>query len=250
MEVLAIGNSFSQDATRYLHEIAAAGGQRLNVTNLYYGGCSLAQHVEFASRDEPAYRSQVNGEDSEELPPVTSREVLTSQAWDYVTLQQASHFSADAATYQPYLGQLAAYAKEHAPGAKLVIHETWAYEEGSQRLTEELGFSSQRDMYDRLEAAYLRAARDLGGVPVIPCGYAFQRALARGFCNLHRDTFHASIPQGRYLLAAVWYEFFTGVSAVGNPFCPEDLTRREQELLQRCAHEALAEWNRDRGEAL
>ncbi|MFQ9800147.1 MAG: DUF4886 domain-containing protein [Clostridia bacterium] len=37
MEILAIGNSFSQDATRYLREIAVAGGQQLNVTNLYYG---------------------------------------------------------------------------------------------------------------------------------------------------------------------------------------------------------------------
>ena len=32
MEVLAIGNSFSQDATRYLHRIARAAGEKLNVT--------------------------------------------------------------------------------------------------------------------------------------------------------------------------------------------------------------------------
>ncbi|MFQ9800148.1 MAG: DUF4886 domain-containing protein [Clostridia bacterium] len=135
---------------------------------------------------------------------------LSSQPWDFVTLQQASHFSADKGTYQPYLMTLAEYVRQYAPGAELVIHETWAYEEGSQRLTEELGFANQREMYDQLEAAYEQAATDLGGASIIPCGYAFQYALAQGFSNLHRDTFHASIPQGRYLLAAVWYEFLRG----------------------------------------
>ena len=141
MEILAIGNSFSQDATRYLREIAVAGGQQLNVTNLYYGGCSLAQHVDFASREEAAYEKQVNG-DGESHIKATSREVLSSQPWDFVTLQQASHFSADKGTYQPYLMTLAEYVRQYAPGAELVIHETWAYEEGSQRLTEELGFAN------------------------------------------------------------------------------------------------------------
>ncbi len=244
MEVLAIGNSFSQDATRYLREIAVAGGQPLNVTNLYRGGCSLAQHVGFACREEAAYEKQVNG-DGESHVMATSREVLSSQPWDFVTLQQASHFSADKATYQPYLTTLAEYVKQYAPGAQLVIHETWAYEEGSQRLTEEFGFVNQRAMYDQLEAAYEQAARDLGGISIIPCGYAFQHALALGFSNLHRDTFHASIPQGRYLLAAVWYEFFTRETVVGNAFLPEGLSPQEQEFLQCCAHEALVEWEQN-----
>ena len=41
MKVLAIGNSFSQDATRYLHQIAKANQFDLKVVNLYIGGCSL-----------------------------------------------------------------------------------------------------------------------------------------------------------------------------------------------------------------
>ena len=100
-------------------------------------------------------------------------------------------------------------------------------------------------MYDQLEAAYEQAATDLGGASIIPCGYAFQYALAQGFSNLHRDTFHASIPQGRYLLAAVWYEFFARETVVGNAFRPEGLSVREQEFLQRCAHEARLEWEQN-----
>ena len=44
MNVLAIGNSFSQDATRYLSQIAQKGGDTLSVANLYIGGCSLETH--------------------------------------------------------------------------------------------------------------------------------------------------------------------------------------------------------------
>ena len=44
LQVLAIGNSFSGDATRYLHGIAEADGVGLEVTNLFIGGCSLERH--------------------------------------------------------------------------------------------------------------------------------------------------------------------------------------------------------------
>ncbi len=44
MKILAIGNSFSQDATRYLQDIAASAGEELFVRNLYIGGCSLEMH--------------------------------------------------------------------------------------------------------------------------------------------------------------------------------------------------------------
>ena len=44
MNVLAIGNSFSEDATRYLHQIAKAQGTPLTVVNLVIGGCSLERH--------------------------------------------------------------------------------------------------------------------------------------------------------------------------------------------------------------
>lgn len=44
MNILAIGNSFSQDATRYLHGIARSMGKKWNTANLYIGGCSIDRH--------------------------------------------------------------------------------------------------------------------------------------------------------------------------------------------------------------
>ena len=39
MKLLAVGNSFSQDACTFLHQTAQAQGLDLEVTNLYIGGC-------------------------------------------------------------------------------------------------------------------------------------------------------------------------------------------------------------------
>jgi hypothetical protein len=47
--------------------------------------------------------------------------------WDYVTIQQASIKSHDFSTYQPHAGFLRDLITKHAPQAKLLIHQTWAY---------------------------------------------------------------------------------------------------------------------------
>lgn len=42
IKVLAIGNSFSEDAVeQYLYELAAAQGDSLVIGNAYIGGCSI-----------------------------------------------------------------------------------------------------------------------------------------------------------------------------------------------------------------
>ena len=46
MKLLAVGNSFSQDACTFLHQTAQAQGLDLEVTNLYIGGCSLEMHYQ------------------------------------------------------------------------------------------------------------------------------------------------------------------------------------------------------------
>jgi len=44
IKILAIGNSFSDDAVEYLDELAIADSVPLIVGNLYIGGCSLQRH--------------------------------------------------------------------------------------------------------------------------------------------------------------------------------------------------------------
>ena len=119
MKVLAIGNSFSEDATRYLHQIAEADCESLTVVNLYIGGCSLKRHYYNIFNDVKDYGFQYNGEITG--IKVSIKEALQSNEWDVVTLQQVSGNSFNYETYQPYLNELAEYVRFYAPCAKLHI---------------------------------------------------------------------------------------------------------------------------------
>lgn len=206
MQVLAIGNSFSQDATRYLHRLARAAGQDLTVVNLYIGGCPLSRHFRNMLSGERAYALEINGERSQFF--VSLQEALCNRDWDVITLQQASPLSTNYETYQPYLNELAAYVRRFVPKAKVYIHETWPYEQGSERLEVRMGYTQYQDMYRDLHAAYEQAAKDIQADGYIPSGTLFLSLMAQGI-KVHRDTFHASYGLGRYALALLWLRVLT-----------------------------------------
>lgn len=224
MNILAIGNSFSQDATRYLHEIMRAGGVEGRVVNLYIGGCSLERHMNNVRADAAEYMYELNGE-------ATGRHVSISQAlaeggWDVITLQQASHDSGFAQSYFPYLDDLLSYVRAAAPQARVLLHQTWAYERDSTHPQFPRYHSDQREMYARLREAYASAARHCG-LKLLPCGDVVQAVRARapfiyedGGLSLCRDGFHMNLTYGRYLLGAVWYEVLTGRSIFTSDYAP------------------------------
>lgn len=56
IKILAIGNSFSQDAVeQYLYELANAEGIPVIIGNMYIAGCSLERHVKNARSNDSAY---------------------------------------------------------------------------------------------------------------------------------------------------------------------------------------------------
>ena len=234
MEILAIGNSFSQDATRYLHRIARAAGVELNVTNLFIGGCSLERHYRNMLSGERAYQLQYNGEETGF--PVSLEEALYNRKWDVVTIQQVSNDSFDAESFRPYIFALTDMIREYAPKAKYLLHETWAYEEGSERLLNGAGFPTETAMLEQIQSAYLKIATEIRADGIIHSGTLFGKLRQKGIQKLHRDTFHASFGVGRYALALLWYRVLTGNSVVENTFmdldeyiAPEDYT-----VVKRC----------------
>lgn len=227
MNVLSIGNSFSQDAHRYLHQLAAKEGVPMHVVNLYIGGCSLRTHYLNMLGDKEAYSLECNGVYTQ--INVCIRQALESMEWDVVTLQQASHFSFDKETYFPYVEALAAYVRKYCPRAKIYIHETWAYEDGSARLTEIAGYNAADKMLADIQNAYALAAKAVNAYGIIRCGTAMMEALSLGAEKVHRDTFHASLGLGRYLLALTWYKTLTGKDISANAFNDFDEAVGEKE---------------------
>ena len=222
MNVLSIGNSFSQDAQRYLAGIAKAAGYPLQCFNLYIGGCSLERHFRNMHSEEREYALEMNGVDTGFF--VSIKEALLSRQWDVVTLQQASMQSVNYATYQPYLSELAAYVRKYQPKCRIFIHETWGYENGFERMTLQLGYACHADMYAAANAAYAKACEDISANGIIHAGRTVAAMVERGFENVHRDGFHLGRAAGRYAAALTWYKTLTGNSVSENSFSDFDTT--------------------------
>ena len=202
MNVLSIGNSFSTDAQRYLHSIAKADGCEINSFNLFIGGCSLERHYKNMVSGERAYTLEMNGQDTGFN--VSLGEALLNRCWDVITVQQVSQESPFYDTYQPYLDKLIEYVRELAPKAKIAVHQTWAYEQGSERLNNELKYNDYKEMLSDIVDSYKKAADRISADYVIPSGEVFDAMLENGIEKVHRDTFHASLGFGRYSLGLTW----------------------------------------------
>lgn len=275
LRVLSIGNSFSRNATRFLDDLAKAGGQPLIHQPIVVGGASLELHANKADAhaqnpEDPAGR-YANGKSLVQM--------LQEQPWDVVTIQQVSIRSHDASTYQPYADRLVARIGEHAPQAKLMMHQTWAYRVDDPRFAQPAPKpgepATQEAMYRGLSAAYRKIAADLGA-GIIPVGDAFYLADTdaergfrpdaefnftdakppalphqthslhvgwrwrdlRGMPRLGYDGHHANAA-GEYLGACVWYEVLFGQSVIDNPFVPEGLDPEYAKFLRQIAHQAV-----------
>ena len=240
MKILAIGNSFSEDATRYLHDIAKADGQDMKVVNLCIGGCSLFTHYENMMSDSRHYMLQLNGHATGVF--VSIREALISDEWDYVTLQQVSHESIRYATFQPYLKALSDYVALNAPKAKQLLHQTWAYKAATPNLCESLHYKTPWEMFTDVKNAYAKAAEE-SGLPLILGGEGLMNLVKEGLRNVYRDPIHASLGLGRYTLGLVWYGFLTGRALPKDTPWAFDvpITKKEAQAARRCAKRALAE---------
>ena len=83
MNLLAIGNSYSDDATALLSQVAAADNVHINAVNLFEGGCSLEKHIDNLENNRASYIYEENGILTDRR--VTSEEVLKENHWDIIT---------------------------------------------------------------------------------------------------------------------------------------------------------------------
>lgn len=250
VKILAIGNSFSEDATHYLHKIAKLGGIDTKVVNLYIGGCSLETHLNNIKEDAKLYLYQRDGLSTGNY--VSIKDALLEEDWDFVVTQQASHDSGLQETYYPYIHEIFQYIKEHAPKAEALLQETWAYEIDSTHGCFGRYNNNQLEMYKKLHEAYNVAASEMG-VRIIPCGDVVQEVRTKepfqygqGGRSLCRDGFHMGYIYGRYLLAATWYEVILERNILDNSYLPEtvfapaaEVDIDKLELIKECVHEIV-----------
>lgn len=245
LKLLAIGNSFSEDAIEQnLFELAAAAGHQMVIGNMYIGGCSLERHWGNAQSNKPDYDYRKIGIDGKmtRTANYTLDKALRDEQWDYVSLQQVSQLSGMYNSFQPYLDSLIAYVRARVPATtKLIWHVTWAYAQNSTHG----GFANYDRNQDKMYRAIVEGAQRLKKENAqfslfVPVGTAIQNARTSFVGDhLNRDGFHLDLVLGRYTAACTWFECLFGTKVVGNRYVPKGLNKAQKAVAQWAAHLAV-----------
>lgn len=243
LKVLAIGNSFSEDAIEeHLSSLAQAEGLTVVIGNMYIGGCSLERHVNNlrGNLKEYRYRKFDPQGNMKEIWNYTLEQVLAEEEWDYISVQQVSSLSGKPESYNPWLPELVEFVKERQPQAEIMFHSTWAYAPHSNHEAFPNYDRDQLKMYNAIINATYQEVPKVGIKLIIPSGTAIQNARTSFLGNdLTRDGFHLSKPLGRYIAACTWLEAVLGENPVGNAYCPEGVTPEQCKVAQKAAHKAV-----------
>lgn len=235
-KILAIGNSFSQDATRYLHDIACHAGIDCRVVNLYIGGCSLEMHAENICTNAAAYSYELNGFETGRM--VSVGEALDECDWDIVTVQQVSGKSGLIDTYTPFGDEVLDFVRSRAPLAKVYFHQTWAYAADSEHSDFVNYGRDQQTMHNAIVSASEAFAK-ARGLDIIPVGKVIaalrERAefdSAGGGIDLCRDGFHLSMDYGRYAAGLVWFSTLLDGDVSKSGFAFEDADKALIDIIK------------------
>lgn len=275
MNILTIGNSFTDSLERYFPTAVESARCDLHFERANFGGCELARHWSYIEAEEHDERCRIY-QGGRKL-----RTILEQRAWDVVTIQQASHDSWRPETFQPWAGNIIAYVKKYAPQAEVMIQQTWAYRADHPQFLPGSEWGITQDlMYERLTANYTKLARDYK-LRIIPSGYAVQltrRNSERKFVNydpaildtlawpdlppqagdvvgqcnwaknpetgelyLRRDLIHLN-PRGQYLQACVWFAMLFGQKVEEIRFIPQEIGNADAAFLRRTAQQAVDEF--------
>lgn len=224
IRILAIGNSFSDNALKYLPALAKELGiEEIIVGKLYRGSCSIDRHWTDAQAGNSYERFDLNLGDGWVRytgSQATLDYALALYDWDIITMQQVSSTSGVPSSLGN-LQNLIDYvnARKTNPNAKLYWHMTWAY----SQFTTHSGFANydkdQMTMYNAIvnttKECILTNDCFTG---VIPAGTAVQNYRGNDFKNetiettyITTDGYHLK-NYSEVLAAMTWIRTLTGLS--------------------------------------
>ena len=156
-EVLFVGNSYSFGVPRAFTKAAALRGKNVRTGHATYGGWTLARHA----ANEATLKK------------------IRSRRWDIVVIQEQSRIPAmssrkRAALMFPPLRLLVAEARKQ--GAVPVLYQTWGRKDGDP----DVRGDDFHAMTRRLREGYRAAARDAGGICVVPVGDVWESEWSAG----------------------------------------------------------------------
>jgi len=257
--------------------LTAVGYENVNLTLVYYSGCSIQKHFEWWKTQMAGYQLRVLDKDGLHVTEnVSLKDALQTKNWDVISFDNnaRSFASGDVLTSlanaEPYFGKLYKDIKEQFPLTDFYWHEVWANEIGYNLAFEMKTVEQRTKVYEAKKGVALRM-NETYGLKIVPTGDAWEKVrdlelfrtpiaglaidkftlCTRVQAGKLKDDFthDGDMGGGQYLNACVWFETLTGKSCIGNPFRPSytfngidcSLTEEKITVLQNAAHSAVEE---------
>lgn len=232
LKILCIGNSFSVNTMEHLYGILTdLGVEEIKLGNLAIGGCSIATHYQNARSDAADYLYYENTTGAWTVKEgYVMSDIIQSENWDFISLQQASHDSGVENTYGP-LSRLVSIIEPQCPGARLVWNMTWAYQQDATHGSFPVYNKDQMTMYERIVSAVKNRVLTVDSIEkVSPAGTAIQNARAGWIGDtLTVDGFHLNTV-GCYMAGLTFAQTLTGKSVENVTYAPAGMTVDERAL--------------------
>jgi len=217
-KILFIGNSFTyfNDMPAIFSELCEAAGIPVHVESIAKGGWYLSRYANPEDEMHPAILA------------------AAQQEWDYVILQDQSFNPAN--DKEDFLTAAKKLAALFPCRKKLVFYQTWAYEEGSVKLST-TGMTYEQ-LHEGLRDAYRQAAEENNAL-CVPAGDAFRLAHDQYYYKftLYRaDAFHPNL-LGSYMIACAFFGMITGNSPL-ECITPVGIPVEHAASLRKLAHDA------------
>lgn len=216
LKLLAITSSFGLNTTELLYHAAKAEGcENVIVGRLYYSGCTLKMHDDYAKNNTPAYQYTKFVEPRRTvMENVTMEYGILDEDWDIIFIQQGAEQAGRIETYGDYIDSVMAYVKSKItnPSARFVWNMTWAFQhDNTRKVFTETYKNDQLTMFNMILDCVKQkvVGRDDFDV-IIPSGTAIQNARTSYFGDtLTKDTLHLN-NLGRAIAAYTVWASLTG----------------------------------------
>lgn len=230
LNILMIGNSYSDDTSQWVNEICNDLGIEVNIGNLYIGGCSLETHYQNLKNDKNSYEfrhDKVLNSGWTTDPNTSIKTALNYFDWDYISLQQASALSGVESSYE-YVYDVIDQVYQIKEDAQFVWNMTWAYEQDSGHSSFGTYGNSQSIMYQSIintVKSEILSNQDI--LTIIPNGTAIQNARTSYVGdNLCRDVYcHLTNDFGRYIAGLMFVKSMTGIDISNIKFAPAGMNK-------------------------
>ena len=238
LRILAIGNSFTSDATAFLDALVKASGideGRICLYMVTEGGASFDTWIDNYRDEKPLNLQHVAGKVRMAVKGTLAQ--LLNQQWEVIVVQQVSNLSYVWSSYAS-LKQYVELITSSCPNSNvcLAFQLLWSH------TVLEMPYVLQGNI-----ACYKKMSQRYGIDVIIPTGTAIQLARDTRLNdkdNMTRDNWHLNQGVASYIASCTWFEALLrpvfGVPVVGNSAKPKSgYTEADILLGQQCAANAV-----------